>query len=322
MSDSIFTTAPSNIPEGALKSQRHSTCAILDAEDPSAYRFGHSQHDTQGTLVPIPSPNGGIQGSDNPFGKIVVGEEVRFVNGRAQSKPFTPTWLADAIPKKRSSAMSAQAEPQLQPQDMSPFPDILDAPDPAAQAAADAEVAAMKEESRRRAQAAVDAQAQADAELSDLLSAMNPITAAAPPPGPVQSAPPAMNRNRDVISPELWKQMLTAFQAMQVQTTAPVGSVGVQEPEADGYDPRDIPPTKVKLSGSFGTSRGTYKYVHMTGDLIILVYDQDANIFTPPAAETPFKLSCNGEEHNVYFAGVEFDLPFFECGIQVMIRSE
>jgi hypothetical protein len=314
MSDSIFTMAPSNIPEGAMKHSRHSTCAVLDAEDPSAYRFGHSQHDTQGTLVPIPSPNGGIQGSDNPFGKIVVGEEVRFVNGRQQSKPFTPTWLADAIPKKRSSAMSAQAEPQLQPQDMSPFPSILDAPDPAAQAAADAEVAAMKEESRRRAQAAVDAQAQADAELSDLLSAMNPTTAAAP-------APPETNRNGDVISPEVWGQMMRAPAPTVQAAPYPTPAAPAADTE-DGYDPSDIPPTKVKLSGSFGTSRGTYKYVHMTGELVILVYDQDANIFTPPASETPFKLSCNGEEHNVYFAGVEFDLPFFECGIQVMIRSE
>ena len=90
MSDQIFTQAPSPVPAGAFQSQQHRACAVLDAENPEQYRFNHLQHDVQGTLVPVPSPNGGIKGSTNPFGKIVVGDELRMVNGRLQSTPFKP----------------------------------------------------------------------------------------------------------------------------------------------------------------------------------------------------------------------------------------
>ena len=38
-------------------------------------------------------------------------------------------------------------------------------------------------------------------------------------------------------------------------------------------------------------------------------------------SEEAFTLSCNGKTHNVYFPGIEFELPFAKCGLQVMVRS-
>jgi hypothetical protein len=315
MSDQIFTKVDNDLPDGAVAHHMHKACSVLDAENPSAYRFNHAQGDIRGTLVPVPSPNGGIKGSKNPFGKIVMGEEVRFVNGRQQSQPFTPTWLADAIPKGNDMS-TPQEVPPPPPKAQTdteavPFPDLLGYSNPE-QEAADANAIALKESSRQEAEAAVARQAEADTELTGLMEQMNKAAAAqAAPPPPQTPAPDPAPAGADM------QQMLDMFRGMVAQQRPVTAAT-----EPDGYDSTEIPEVRAKLSGTFGTSRGTYRFMYATDELIILGYGLEANIFTPPASEEHFKLSCNNQEYTVYFLGVEFELPCFECGIQVMIRSE
>jgi hypothetical protein len=346
MNESIFVQAPATVPDGMAAHGTHKAFAMMDADNPSDYQFNHTQGEgIRGTLVPVPSANGGIKGSENPFGKIVMGTELRNINGVLQEVPFTPTWLGDSIKKKKGAQPMAPPPPPTempspaQPQAATGFPDLLGGGDQAAIDQADAAVVELAMAHKARAQVAVNAQAEADTQLTDLIQSMNNKEAQqAPAQMPQTVAPPVaapQPQAQPTVSPEMmtqFNQMMQLWGHMQgqpVTTQAPVAppvTPPVQAPTPQvvpdvGFDPTEIPPTRIKLSGAFGTSRGQYKQVQITDEFIILVYDEDANIFTPPSSEATFKLSCNREEYEVYFAGVEFDLPFYNCGVQVMIRS-
>lgn len=342
-SEQIFMTAPQAMPEGMTQHTTHKAFAMMDADNPSDYQFNHVQGDgIRGTLVPVPSPNGGIKGSDNPFGKIVMGTETKMINGRLQEVPFTPTWLGDAIRKKKGAQPMAppppptpMPDPHSQQNDLA-FPDLLGENDFAAKEAADAKVAEDAAYYKEQARLAVQQQAQAEAELAGLIEEMNRPQARRDP-SPTQMLPqtaPAQDMSRiekkaQPGGPSIQDmQQFAQMMAMWNQATNSPAASAVKAPdlapsseEKLGLDPNEVEPTLVKLSGQFGTSRGKYKYVHITDAFVILVYDEDANIFTPPASESTFKLSCNGSEYEVYFAGVEFELPFYKTGVQVMIRS-
>jgi len=79
---------------------------------------------------------------------------------------------------------------------------------------------------------------------------------------------------------------------------------------------------RVRMEGAFGSYRGTYAYVYVEHEFVILVYDTDAQVFSPPKSAEEFSLTCDGITYEVYFPGIEFELPFTDCGIQVMIRRE
>lgn len=345
MNEQIFMQAPAAVPDGMAAHTTHKAFAMMDAENPSAYQFNHTQGEgIRGTLVPVPSANGGIKGSDNPFGRIVMGTETRMIDGRLQEVPFTPTWLGESIKKKRGAQpMAPPPAPTEMPSPQGTqapvgFPDLLGG-DQEAIDKADAAVTAQAMEYKEQARVAVEKQAAAETELTDLLQAMNHQEAQrAPEPTPQPTTPPVQAPQRqpaDTVSPQMmqqFNQMMQMWNQMQgaqppsAPPSAAAPAVPVQEPTpmvepAVGFDPTEVAPTRVKLSGQFGTSRGQYKFVQITDEFIILVYSDDANIFTPPSSEATFKLSCNKEEYEVYFAGVEFDLPFYECGVQVMIRS-
>jgi len=328
-SEQIFTTAPNELPNGMLKHDTHKAVAIMDAEDPAAYRFNHHQGDVIGTLVPVPSPNGGIKGSGNPFGKIVMGTETKLIDGRLQEVPFTPTWLGDAVKKKRGAQPMAPPPPPTErpsapasafADDAIPFPDLLGEGTAEEKEAADLAVQEQAMKYKEQARAAVEAQAQAEAELGDILEQMNSPQQAAQ--SPVQQAAPPQTQGPSAMDMQQFGQMMQMWEQFKEKEAARPSIPEPADTDDDlGYDPSDVPPTRVKLSGSFGTSRGMYKYVHITDDFVILIYEEDSNIFTPPSSQETFKLSCNKEEYDVYFVGVEFELPFYKTGVQVMVRS-
>ena len=76
------------------------------------------------------------------------------------------------------------------------------------------------------------------------------------------------------------------------------------------------------MQGGFGTYRGQYLFCYDFPGLIVLVHDLDAPVFSPPPSADLFNLSCQDSTYGVYFAGIEFELPFAKCGIQVMIRGD
>jgi hypothetical protein len=79
---------------------------------------------------------------------------------------------------------------------------------------------------------------------------------------------------------------------------------------------------KVLFKGPFGTYRGKYRHIYVNPELIILVYDEDADVYSPrPSGET-FTVSAEGQHYEVYFMGIEFEMPCIQGGVQVMIRSK
>jgi hypothetical protein len=97
--------------------------------------------------------------------------------------------------------------------------------------------------------------------------------------------------------------------------------VGLQADVEDTVSKEDPEPIRVKMEGSFGSYRGTYSYVYVEDSFVILVYDREAQVFSPPTSAGEFSVTCDGTTYEVYFPGIEFELPFTDCGIQVMIRS-
>lgn len=337
MTEGIFVQEPNEMPEGMTRHSTHRAFSMADAGDTAAYKFNHIQGDVRGTLVPVPSPNGGIKNSINPFGQIVVGTETKLIDGRLQEIPFTPTWLADAV-KKGAPPMAPPPPPTPMPSPQTPventdgFPDLLGTDQTVAKEAADTKVAEQAVMYKEQAREAVAKQAQAEQELSGLIQSFDNQPEPAPqsqhimgvsqPQPPAQ--PPAQPQPQPPAQPPDMRQFAQMIQMMGKQMAQPaqqIPDLNLPQEEKLGYDPTEVASQTVKLSGQFGTSRGKYRFVHKTDGFIVLVYDEDANIFSPPASESTFRLSCNGEEHEVYFAGVEFELPFFKCGVQVMIRS-
>jgi len=98
------------------------------------------------------------------------------------------------------------------------------------------------------------------------------------------------------------------------------GAMDSQRSKPDLYKPASA--TKVLFNGPFGTYRGTYRHVYVSPDFITLVYDQDAAVYSPPPADTLFTVSCGDKEYEVYFMGIEFDMPCLDGGVQVMIRNK
>ena len=78
---------------------------------------------------------------------------------------------------------------------------------------------------------------------------------------------------------------------------------------------------RIKMSGVFGSYKGHCFSYQAEDNMVVLIYDSETETFSPPPSPTPFRLSCGKENFDVYFAGIEFELPVFGCSVQVMIRS-
>jgi hypothetical protein len=311
-SESIFVKAEAPTVEGSMPHETHKFAQVLDAENPSAYHFNHAQGSQVGTLVPVPTFSGGIKGSGNPFGQVVAGVEVRKENGRLVEVPFVPTWLGEMIKSKKarkeadmSAKLLAQKLQGNAPKVEEEVDDQLEAigdDETAEQAEADAKVLEDMAERRAAIRADVARQRKAEEELRQLMP---------------KEAAPAQGLNEEAVGQLL--QFLSAMDRTKTppaveRTEAPVRKAPAVERVADEQ--------RVTLRGAFGTYRGTYRYVYPSDDLVVLVYGIDTPVFTPPPGEEPFQLVCGETSYTVYFAGIDFELPFAKCGVQVMIRGK
>jgi len=84
------------------------------------------------------------------------------------------------------------------------------------------------------------------------------------------------------------------------------------------------PPKKlrIRMKGDFGSYRGVYTHMEVHGALIVLVYELDESVYTPPVSDISFNISCGQESYAVYFAGIEFELDFLKQGIQIFFKAE
>ena len=352
MNNDIFVQAPQD-PRLQVLSGDSKGVARVDAENPSEYKYGYAQHSQVGTLIPVASANGGIEGSRNPFGQIVAGSEYRKVKGRLAELPFQPTWLGSMIkggPKRMPTAMP---EPQ---EEISPERQLADARVRVDAAKRSKELAAQVARQReaeealaaRRSPLAVDdirsaaeippptgfldldgrQQAQAR-EADELVQAVNEVSQRQQAPAQEKRATSEMTTLLQIVQLMMANQnggkvqTPTPAVAAAAMPMAPVPAVAVplnseMQPGAYGRPA----PERVTMSGYFGTFRGNYMYLIETPDLVVLVYDTNSQVFTPPAKADVFQLSCKDRSFNVYFAGIEFELPFAACGIQVMVRSK
>lgn len=102
----------------------------------------------------------------------------------------------------------------------------------------------------------------------------------------------------------------------------PPAPVGEGLPEQSRYPFTPVKKKRVKMQGTFGSYRGKYLDLVDTGDLVVLLYDPEDPVYSPPASQETFTISCGGQKHTVYFAGIEFELDALGRGIQVFIKSE
>ena len=101
-------------------------------------------------------------------------------------------------------------------------------------------------------------------------------------------------------------------------------SAGVMTPEktnTEGKVRESRETVRVKMQGGFGTYKGHCFAYQVEDNMVVLLYDKDTETFSPPPSPTPFRLSCGKDNFDVYFVGMEFELPIFDCSVQVMIRS-
>jgi len=78
---------------------------------------------------------------------------------------------------------------------------------------------------------------------------------------------------------------------------------------------------QVQMKGTFGSFRGKYLQVFESGEFVVLVYDVEDSIYSPPASQDSFDLICGSDTYTVQFLGIEFEMPNSDTGIQVMVKS-
>jgi len=263
--DKMFVQKPQEVP-GALQHPKHKIAQVLDAEDPSRYDFDILQDNIQGTRVPLTTDHGGIMKSDNPFGQVVQGQEIKYLPGDRQvTKEYAPTWLQN----KPAEVFPMAAVPDQDAVPLAPEPEVQ--PDAEAEARADAAVETQRQQVQMEALEGAKKQRLAEDELKRIMVSAGVLT-------------PEKTNTVDKVQPN-----------------------------------RET--VRVKMSGAFGTYKGHCFAYQVEDNMIVLLYDKDTETFSPPSSPTPFRLSCDKENFDVYFVGIEFELPVFNCSVQVMIRS-
>ena len=280
----VFIKAPAS-NNGGAPVPGMSAVSILDAEDPSEYSYERAQGSVIGTLLPRARRHGGVQGSSNPYGSIVAGEKIT-QQGR---EPFQPRWLEQGgVPTTDEVVM-----PEITSEGI--VLESVDEPSPVE--TADQKVAEEQEEREGEFHEQITRAKDAEAQLASIMERSTEVSTDAPP--------------MDVAALcNLLQTQLTGSGMLSAPTTV---SAPVQEPP---------PQVRVMMQGGFGTYRGKYLFCYDFTGLIVLVHDLDAPVFSPPPSTDLFNLSCQDSTYDVYFAGIEFELPFAKCGIQVMIRGD
>ena len=247
--------------------------------------MNRSQGAVIGTLLPRARKHGGVQGSSNPYGSIVVGEKIT-QQGR---EPFQPQWLEQGgVPTNDEVVMPEITSEGIELES-------VDEPSPVEEA--DQKVAEEQEEREGEFQEQIIRAKDAEAQLASIMERSTEVSTDAPP--------------MDVEALcSLLQTQLTGSGVLSAPT-----SVSAPSPES-------APQVRVTMQGVFGTYRGKYLFCYDFPGLVVLVHDLDAPVFTPPPSTDLFNLSCQDSTYGVYFAGIEFELPFAKCGIQVMIRGD
>lgn len=292
-------------------------------DDPGDYQFnnaigGVGAVDSPFTVVPASREEGAPKGKKHPYGKVVQGRQwVQDGNGGIAQQPWFPQHMVDEINRRSTDpGVSAAAKDRLRktamakaqaavpvtdtdqdalqgiviPPPNSGFPDI-DAglpPERAARIKADAEVRDGKEMRDMLDKKAVNVQREAEAELAAMYATiggdiMEEVVASVPIPGASASS---------------------------------TASVGTRMP------PEPPPSLRVSLSGAFGKLVGMYRSIKVQTNQLVLTYDLEGNLFSPPPSAEPMTVTCGEEVYEVYFAGIEIELPEYGIGLQVMILSE
>ena len=296
MSDELFVQSPGNSPAAGTPHGTHKAFSILDADDPSAYKFGYTQGRMQGTLVPVSSEHGGIKGSKNHYGKVVTGRTISGDGHNEESKPFVPGWI-DPTNTNKPSSEDIGPNDLLEDVGVSPRPLLDLAPEgegidvAADKLAADQRVEDMQTARSEEFKSQLVRQREAELELQHILA-----EASEPMSGQEDRGEPISPLSQDTIQKAL----------AAIRSPASVASELVQ----------------VTLRGTFGSYRGFYSQVYATTELVVLVYDINAPIYSPPPGMDTFHISWQEQQESVYFAGIEFELPFADCGVQVMVKSK
>ena len=283
--DGMFVKQPTAVP-GALQHPKHKIAQILDAEDPSRYDFNIVQANVQGTRVPLTTEHGGVMKSDNPFGKVVQGEEIVYLpGGRSKSTEYAPEWL------QMKAQMLSPEETETVP--LAPAPDqdreaskILAMAATVSEGEADAQVEQQRRQVQLDALADTKKQRLAEAELKRIMEAAGALT------------PEKTNTVDNVRHPD-------------ILPTSVAESLKIRQHEQ----------LMIKMQGAFGTYKGNCAGIQVEDNLVVLIYAEGTDSFSPPPGPTPFRLSCGKESFDVYFVGIEFELPQFGCSLQVLIRS-
>jgi hypothetical protein len=90
-----------------------------------------------------------------------------------------------------------------------------------------------------------------------------------------------------------------------------------QDPGQQVLPPHAPEVYRVVFKGDFGKFRGKYIGMDIQEELLILTHNSGAAVFSPPSSDQPFKLSCNEDAYQVYFFGIEFEMPDLNIGVQV-----
>ena len=108
-------TVAKGIPEGAAPHKQHKNIYVMEAEKKGDYEFGKSISGQIGTQVPEVSLTGGVEGSDNPYGTIVVGKVYKGSEDNAVGE-FRP----DILNTKEEKEEEEEVEEETSEEDISP----------------------------------------------------------------------------------------------------------------------------------------------------------------------------------------------------------
>ena len=285
MSDGFIKAADIQQPTSA--STGSSVISMADPSTADDYTFGAIQGSMTGTVLPRTGRKHELRNSESPFGKIVEGRMFRYVNGELDEgsiTSFRPTHLRDFYPNSDKEPAKAPVEEVDE--------DLTE------------EAADLPEES------------EAEKQLREIMEEAAKHTY------PIEEDEEEYVAEDDKMQEASISQSVS-LKAMALMVSEAVRT-GLREAELEKgsaeLEQDEHKPVRVQMSGSFGSYRGIYEHIYVQGDLVILVYKSDEQVFSPPPREDELELSCDGNTYEVYFPGIEFELPFTGCGIQVMIR--
>jgi len=254
-----------------------------EGERMDQYKFGTVQSGSQGTLVPICTRTGGIEKSANPYGKVIAGSVITS-SGDGKGETSLGTFVPKHILDKSMLPKNIKKNGK-------------------------------KAGQRVYLNGEGAEQEELNAQLDDLIGEDAVVM-------PEHLDPDTIFDMSEATGAALADQARRAGdhteQAMMDSgRRRAAAAAAVAAPLAAPTEP----PKTVILKGSFGKSRGKYAHVCIDNEFVVLIYDLEASVYTPPESDEVFTLSCENEDYAVSFVGIEFELSFMNSGVQVMVRK-